>query len=120
MLLTPLPRAAGRQRSRTPKRQKTKKGKGKGDSDKGKGAGDNSGKKQKSDAYKVAVPREPLPEGVGMTDSNESICFGFNCKRGCFDAKPGEACKRGWHVCAKKGCYEAHTFCNRPGEAGGA
>ena len=49
MLLTPLPKAAGRQRSRTPKRQRTKKDKGKGDSDEGKGGGKNSGRKQKTE-----------------------------------------------------------------------
>ena len=113
MLLTPLPKRGG-QRSRTPKR-KTVKTKGKGDDKnkgakaKGKGAGRNKGKNN-NQPWRPPVPRELLPDGVGFTDNNDAICFGYNCKKGCTDAGDGEQCGRGWHVCAKKGCYKDHPF----------
>ena len=56
------------------------------------------------------MPRELLPNGVGMTDENDAICFGYNCRKGCAEANDNEECKRGWHICAWKGCHEAHPY----------
>ena len=51
-----------------------------------------------------------LLEGkLKMTAANEPICFNFNL-RGCPNAKPGERCPRGWHVCAEPGCGKAHAL----------
>ena len=43
---------------------------------------------------------------VTKTKDGEPICFGFNLASGCPDASPGQRCKKGWHVCAAKGCQD--------------
>ena len=43
-----------------------------------------------------------------MTDNNEPICFAYNLS-GCDKAAAGEKCPRGLHVCAKPGCFKAHS-----------
>ena len=55
-------------------------------------------------------PRMP-PELVGMaymTDRDEPICFAYNLD-GCDKADSGERCPRGLHVCARPGCFKAHS-----------
>ena len=46
---------------------------------------------------------------VTRTANGEPICFPFNRPVGCKDAKPGEKCSRGWHVCWMFGCGKPHT-----------
>ncbi len=38
------------------------------------------------------------------------FCFPFNLKDGCKDARPGEKCNRGWHLCPKRGCQLPHCY----------
>ena len=111
MLLTPLPLAAGRARSRSPAR--TGKGKSKKGDVKGKGKGKEGkakGKGNYNNTSSPPIPRELLPEGTSVTDDNEQICFSYNTRRGCQDAAPGGYCGRGKHVCCFKGCFRTHTF----------
>ena len=120
MLLNPLPRPIGRprSRSRSPRGRnpiKTKfadKNKGKGD-DKGKGKGKekSKGKGKGNTRGTVSLPKEIVQNGVGWTDTNDPICFGYNTTKGCDQAEPGMKCPRGWHVCAWKGCFAGdHTY----------
>jgi len=49
-------------------------------------------------------------DGKNKTHSNgEPLCYNFNL-RGCPNAKPGEKCGRGWHVCAEPGCGKNHSM----------
>ena len=125
MLLNPLPRPVGRarSRSRSPRNRRTTNRWGndkgsdyktkKGDKVKGGGKGKNKGKdkgKQK-ERGNVALPKELLANGVGWTDNEEPICFGYNTSKGCDQAEPGMRCPRGWHVCAFKGCFAGdHSY----------
>ena len=68
--------------------------------DKGKGKGKNS-----SD---FRMPR-PLIGCSHMTDEDEPICFNFNLD-GCTNARAGEKCPKGKHVCCKPNCYKPHPF----------
>ena len=52
----------------------------------------------------------PLPDGcVTKTKEGKKICFPFNTADGCRYAKPGQQCRRGFHLCAKKGCQGKHS-----------
>jgi hypothetical protein len=51
-----------------------------------------------------------IPDGCsGRDPKNRPICFGFNTG-GCKYAKPGQRCKRGFHVCWKTGCGKHAPF----------
>ena len=77
-------------------------GNGKG-KDKGKGKGGGKG-----------TPRSALPPSLlgkaSRTANGEPICYNYNLEHGCQDAKPGERCSRGWHLCMEQGCGKAHTL----------
>ena len=72
--------------------------------------GDKPDKRKKADKEKKKgdkpdkVPKIDIPPDC---DSNQNICFGYNRK-----ACPvrGAKCRRGLHVCWKKGCYGKHPF----------
>ena len=98
-------------RSRTPRRQRAqrtrgdrKKGKEDVKMDKGKGKGG---------------PKLPQAlQGIGAVardEEEEPICFGYNIRgQGCANAKAGERCNRGMHVCCKKGCFKNHPVFEHP------
>ena len=67
----------------------------------GKSAGRNVGKGKDAgkDQGSPPVPQALLP-GKSITEDGDRICFGYNLGT-CRDAKPGERCKRGFHVCSK-------------------
>ena len=73
-------------------------GKGKG-KDKGKGGGKGG---------KTPMPRE-LWGLESRTSTGAPICFGFNSAAGCANSPEHGGCKRGKHVCGKKGCGGAHS-----------
>ena len=56
---------------------------------------------------RTPVPQVLLP-GKATTENGDHICFGYNLGQ-CRDAKPGERCKRGLHVCSKQNCKEEHA-----------
>jgi hypothetical protein len=49
-----------------------------------------------------------LPDG-------SRLCFDYNTS-GCDKAQPGEACDKGYHLCATKGCGEKHSHAACPHE----
>lgn len=54
------------------------------------------------------------PSLIGMsptTENGEPICYNFNLD-GCDGAEPGGRCDKGWHVCMKPGCGQAHSLKN--------
>jgi hypothetical protein len=56
-----------------------------------------------------------MPDGcTNKTKEGRNVCFHFNSAAGCTFAKPGAACRRGAHVCAKMlpsgvPCQEKHS-----------
>lgn len=111
--LLPLPTAKGsiekpaakpktkpdRKRSRSPPRNtaadQNQKGKGKGKRGK-RGRGPN-------------VPKQLINKTL-QTPEGERLCWPFNLEQGCRDAKPGEKCPRGLHVCSEPGCLKPHSM----------
>ncbi len=78
----------------------------KGDNNKGKAQGKGKGN----------VPRELLGKTT-VTSDGVPICFNYNLN-GCSDARPGERCRRGLHVCAEPGCQSrSHGLRGHPGAA---
>ena len=68
---------------------------------KGKGKGGKRGKGA------PVMPQELVGKD-SRTAGGRPICFAYNTRQGCGNAKPGEACAKGLHVCCEPGCYEAH------------
>ena len=60
------------------------------------------------------TPKSALPPSLfgkaSRTANGEPICYNYNLEHGCKEAKPGERCSRGWHVCMEPGCGKAHTL----------
>ena len=88
-------------------------GKTKGKQEGGQGGkGTPSNKKQRVDRGKGHLPKE-LIGCSSQTPAGDNICYAFNIN-GCQDAKPGDKCPRGWHLCCKPGCINAtggkHSF----------
>ena len=79
------------------RRQKENKGK-----DKGKG-------KWMSTAWNAGkLPEALCKDGcVGAGSKGRRRCFAYNLD-GRDQAKPGEECAKGWHLCAKRNCDEPH------------
>lgn len=49
-------------------------------------------------------------QGKNKTHSNgEPLCFNFNL-RGCPNAKAGQKCKHGWHICVEPRCSKPHAL----------
>ena len=88
-----------RRRSRSPARaagsDQQPKGKGKGKRGK-RGRGPN-------------VPKALINKSL-QTPEGERICWPFNLESGCKDARPGEKCPRGIHVCSEPGCQKPHSM----------
>lgn len=89
-----------RTRSRTPpKPAPHSKGKGKGKGGKTKrGRGPN-------------IPRGLIGKSL-QTKSGERLCWSYNLPQGCQEAKPGDKCSRGRHLCAEPGCEQSHSLQN--------
>ena len=92
------PQQPKRTRSRTPPRlpgpaPKTK-GKGKGKNKRGRGPN---------------IPRGLIGKAL-QTKAGERLCWSFNLGQGCKEAKAGEKCPRGLHLCAEPGCEQAHSL----------
>ena len=86
-------------RSRSPKRPSgpaPSKGKGKGKKGGKRGRGPN-------------VPKGLINKKL-QTSSGERLCWAFNLDQGCPNAKPGERCNRGIHLCAEPGCEKPHSL----------
>ena len=85
------------------------KGKSKGKDSKGKGKDKGKGT--------TPLPKE-LNDGnhQGISADDRRICYAYNMSKGCTECEPGKQCKRGWHICARKGCKDVHsaTTCTRP------
>ena len=94
--------APKRTRSRTPPKGNPSapaKGKGKGKGGKSKrGRGPN-------------IPRGLIGKCL-HTKANERLCWAFNLPQGCQDAKPGNKCARGLHLCAEPNCEQPHSLQN--------
>lgn len=73
---------------------------------------DKDDKKQKKERDEK-VAKIDIPQGcTAKNDSNQNICFGYN-RKSC--PVRGAKCRRGLHICWKKGCYGKHPFpdCNK-------
>ena len=81
-------------------------GKGRGNATKGKG---NGGKTGKGRGNRIRVPK-PLIGKWSQNRSGERLCWAFNMEGGCPEAKPGEACSRGLHLCCEPGCLKPHSL----------
>ena len=77
----------------------------------GKGKGKQKGKtKTKGKPFNNSgkIPEQLRSTGcVASDDKNRRLCFAYNIDT-CADAAAGAECGRGWHLCAKKGCYKQH------------
>jgi hypothetical protein len=77
----------------------------------GKGKGKQKGKtktKNKQFVNAGRIPEQLRTSGcVASDDKNRRLCFAYNIDT-CADAAAGAECGRGWHLCAKKGCYKQH------------
>ena len=77
---------------------------------KGKGKGKNKGKQGSQGKSNTT-----MPSNCGnKTAEGRNLCFPYNSPAGCQHAKPGAACRRGLHVCAKilgngKICQDKHS-----------
>ena len=83
---------------------------GKGKGGKGKNKGQKGLGKFMQQSYQNAgkLPEALRKAGcVAMDAQGRRRCFGYNLD-GCDLAQPGEACPRGHHLCAKKGCDKPH------------
>ena len=111
LLLQPLPGGPGRQRPEAdePAAKKYKPEPGR------KGAGKEKSKTQKrkddkrlaagvKDAFAKTTPRpKELIGHYTTTPEGENLCFNYNLSS-CDQARPGERCSKGWHLCAKAAC----------------
>ena len=76
--------------------------------EKGRGKGKGKGKWMTSGFNAGKLPEELRKAGCVAADSQgRRRCFAFNLG-GCDRAQAGEACDRGWHLCARKNCNQAH------------
>ena len=77
----------------------------------GKQKGGGGGGKGKGD---IVSGRTTLPQSLigktSRTASGDPICFDYNLEHGCSNAKPGERCPKGFHVCMEPGCGKSHTL----------
>jgi len=91
------------------KLKESKKGNGKQG---GKGSGKKGGGKGGKDSTIGRGTSLPLSlvGKVSRTAAGEPICYDYNLEHGCSQAKPGERCSKGWHVCMEPGCGKAHTL----------
>ena len=68
--------------------------------------------RQGGDEREVKAPKIDIPDGCSSkNDANQNICFAYNRK-----ACPvrGFKCRRGVHVCWKKGCFGKHAYPDCP------
>ena len=68
--------------------------------------------RQGGDEREVKAPKIDIPDGcASKNDANQNICFAYNRK-----ACPvrGFKCRRGIHVCWKKGCFGKHAYPDCP------
>ena len=48
------------------------------------------------------------------TSTGAPLCFAYNTAKGCDQARDGEQCQKGWHLCAEPRCLQAHSLLNHP------
>ena len=72
-------------------------------------------KKHKNDQDPDKPPKNPkvdIPDGCATkADSNQNICFGYN-RKSCMVR--GAKCRRGLHVCWRKGCFGKRPYVDCP------
>ena len=73
-------------------------------------------RKGKGKGKKGKTPPMPaeLKNKWHRTASGDPLCFGYNTSRGCDQARDGERCPKGWHLCAEPKCLQAHALPNHP------
>ena len=76
-------------------------------------SGKGGGKSKKTKQWKPpkGMPQE-LTSKQSSTKAGKRICWAFNLECGCDQAKPGEECPRGLHVCMEPGCQKNHSLVN--------
>ena len=79
--------------------------KGKGSADKGRG----KGKKTRTWRLPKGMPQQ-LASKQSSTKSGQPICWAYNLACGCANAKAGQECPRGLHVCMEPGCQKNHSL----------
>jgi len=55
------------------------------------------------------VPKQLINKTL-QTAEGERLCWPFNLEQGCRDAKPGDKCPRGLHLCSEPGCLKPHSM----------
>ena len=64
--------------------------------------------RQGSDDRELKAPKIDIPANCfAKNDSNQNICFAYN-RKSC--AVRGAKCRRGLHICWKKGCFEKRPY----------
>ena len=69
---------------------------------KGKGKGKGKGKMKMIRMPSSLIGMSPT------TSSGDPMCYDFNLN-GCSKAKKGERCSKGWHLCMRPNCGQAHS-----------
>ena len=62
------------------------------------------------------VPKE-LINKAWQTPRGKRLCWNYNLACGCQDAKAGQACSKGLHLCAEPGCLKPHSLQQHPGHS---
>ena len=73
-----------------------------GKGDRGGGKGEHGGKEMR-----VHMPNGLIGKNAKAPDG-QPLCFDYNLG-GCKEAKNGERCRVGMHLCAEPGCAKAHS-----------
>lgn len=102
-------RSRSRRRKITETQEKNRKAK---ESNKVSGKGGGKAGRGKASKGKSKGPFDSRTE-VGRTVDGSPICFGYNTA-GCTGCGPGERCTKGFHVCWKIGCGQAHPSSQHP------
>ena len=55
------------------------------------------------------IPKQLINKTL-QTAEGERLCWPFNLEQGCRDAKPGDKCPRGLHLCSEPGCLKPHSM----------
>ena len=84
--------------------------------------GTSKGKDSKGKGKNKGKGTTPSPKELNdgnhqeISADDRRICYAYNMSKGCTDCEAGKQCKRGWHICARKGCKDVHstTACTLP------
>ena len=83
-------------------------------------SGANAGGGKSKGKGKKGKSTPPMPQALRnkwhRTGAGEPLCFAYNLG-GCDNARDGERCPKGWHLCAEPKCLQPHGLSNHPKKA---